>query len=57
MQANRDKTTKMCQEGGAEQQPNIPTQTIQGVMKPVKKEDLSKMGLTKTGGSWDRGNI
>ena len=56
MEANRDKTTKMTQEGGPEQHPNIPTLTVQGIMKPVQKESVSKMGL-KTKVSNNRGNI
>ena len=56
MEANRDKTTKMGQMGGAEQQPNIDTLTVQGTMKPVQKESLSKMGLKKDCKN-NRGNI
>ena len=56
MEANRDKTTKMGQMGGAEQQPNIDTLTVQGTMKPVKAEKLAKMGLKKDCKN-NRGNI
>ena len=56
MEANRDKTTKMGQMGGASQQPDIDTLTVQGTMKPVKAEKLGKMGL-KTTVSNNRGNI
>jgi len=56
MEANRDKTTKMGQMSGAKQQPNIPTLTVEGTMKPVQKESCSKMGL-KTTVSNNRGKI
>ena len=56
MQANRDKTTKMTQEGGAEQQPNIPTQTVEGTMKPVDVKKAASMKLCK-GESYNRGKI
>jgi hypothetical protein len=46
----------VIEDGGAKQQPDIPTLTVQGTMKPVQKESVSKMGL-KTTVKNNRGNI
>ena len=57
MKANRDTTTKMTQEGGAKQQPNLKHgNSVCGTMKPVMKEKVSSMSLKK-GGGMHRGKI
>lgn len=57
MQANRDKTGKMGQMGGAKQQPNIEHgNSVCDKMKPVQKESVNKMNICK-GEAYNRGKI
>ena len=57
MQANRDKTSKMGQMGGAEQQPNIEHgNSVFSAMKPVAVKKAANMKLCK-GEDFNRGKI